>query len=806
MTEQERISQIEDSLLGLEKQLHMLRLQLNDLKEAQQTTENGPVTDIPAATETIDTPVVAPVSVSVSAPAPMTETGSAAASVAEQKSSPEFSVQQAAAPKASAQEATAVQKAFAPKTAVTRTPVKKKTTSGFEENVGGKVMGIVAAVLIFIGLFLFGSMLYERLGDTARIAILFIVSFLILGAGLFLERKRESWFTTSLIGCGFGAVYISLFITGLYYGRFEKEVLYILILFWLIGIGLYVFHRQSYTVALLGQIGISFSVIFGCLGIESAGQFTFLCIYFAVLSLLYLWIVLWRFLPDTEKKPFSWIQLTAFGLNLLQLWVLAANYGDLFGEWGDLGGKNWTAGILLCLYSLAQPLFFLLRQRTLAGLSLVPCMSEKHRINEKTFPVYKAGIGSVWIFTVHQFLVWGVFSVVPYTLFEADVPEGLFLVAGLLVSYLILQFFGPTGTEGRGATIINAVSIIFLVCEYDYPAFLCILILALFCAVTVLFGMFGTEYPIRSVRNACTHRFEYLCKEEKGRCFDKFTACVYLLPILCSYSYADEPFVLFLITVFGIAFFAGSFVFLYRVGKDHRYADGWKVVLYIFGMIYVGVNAGFLIGNATDSEFIHLTALLTVLVLFNGVAYYSGFRKQLCNPKLTDTTTDIFICLVQNILWIWGIAMLHSSATDNHPFLCIWLILLTLYLCGSGMYEQYKAYSDKPGLGVYFGLRITFYMLAVITAFDGVEGYVISCILLVLAILFVLAGFPLRLAPLRIYGLCLAMFAVVKLMMIDVEHDNSMETVLCFLGAGVLCFAINFIYNYVKKRFKNDIG
>ena len=48
------------------------------------------------------------------------------------------------------------------------------------------------------------------------------------------------------------------------------------------------------------------------------------------------------------------------------------------------------------------------------------------------------------------------------------------------------------------------------------------------------------------------------------------------------------------------------------------------------------------------------------------------------------------------------------------------------------------------------------------------------------------------------------MFAVVKLLMIDVEHDNSMETVLCFLGAGILCFIINYIYNHVKKRFQND--
>lgn len=795
MTEQERISQIENSLSGLENQVRTLRAELNELKESRRTAS----VTVPQSTSAL-------VSEEVSAPA--TDLAPAVASVSAEYPTQVITAQTSATQKTAAQtpatQTTSAPKPAAPKAGTSKTPAKK-TASGFEENVGGKVMGIVAAVLIFIGLFLFGSMLYERLGDTARIAILFIVSFLILGAGLFLERKRESWFTTSLVGCGFGAVYISLFITGLYYGRFEKEVLYFLILFWLIGIGLYVFHRQSYTVAFLGQIGIAFSVILGSFGIDSAGQFTFLCIFFAVLSLLYLWIVLWRFLPDTEKKPFSWIHLTAFGLNLLQLWVLTINYGNLFGERGDLGGKNWTAGILLCLYSLVQPLFFLLRQRAAANLSLMPQTAEKRRINTRTLPVYKAGFAFVWIFTVHQFLVWGVFSVVPHTLFEADVPEGLFLVAGLLVSYLILQFFGPTGTEGRGATIINAVAVFFLICDYDYTPFLSILILALFCAVTLLFGMFGSEYPVRSVRNACTQRFEYLCKEEKGHSFDKFTACVYLLPILGSFDHDGDAFILFLITAIGIAFFAGSFVFLYRAGRDHRCADGFKVVLYLFGIVYLSTNTSFLIGDAIEEEILRIAVVLTVLTLGNCAALYSGFRKKLSDTRLTDATANIFVRIVHNILWIWGIVMLHSGAMEDHPFLCVWTILLTLYLCGSGMYEQYKTYRDKTGLGVYFGLRITFYILAVITAFDGVEGYVTSCILLVLAILFVLAGFPLRLAPLRIYGLCLAMFAVVKLLMIDVEHDNSMETVLCFLGAGVLCFAINFIYNYVKKRFKNNI-
>lgn len=789
MTDHERISQIEDSLSGLEKQIRALRTELNELKETRQittaqTTTTEPIPTRAEASVSAESPTPT-VSATVTTPATQTITA------------------QTTAPQTTASQTTTVQKATAPGASSTTSPAGK-SASKFEENLGGKVMGIVAAVLIFIGLLLFGSMLYERLGDTARIAILFLVSFLILGAGLFLERKHESRFTTSLIGCGFGAVYISLFITALYFNRLEPEVLYMLLLFWLIGIGLYVFHQQSYTVAFLGQLGISFSVIFGCLGIESSGQFTFLCIYFAALSLLYLWIVLWRFLPDTEKRPYSWIQLTAVCLNLFQLWILAASYGNLFGERNIFGGKNWTAGILLCLYCFVLPLFFLLRQRTMAGLSLLPNAADKHPINQKTFPLYKAGIGSACLLTLHQFITWTVFVFISNVLFESDVPTALFQAGGLLISYLVIQLLGPTGIEGRGMTIVNAMASFVLLWGFDLPSFLCLSVYALFAIVTALFGMFGSEYPVRSVPNPDTRRWEYVCTKEKGRCFDKFTACIYLLPILCSYSYADGLFVLFLITVFGVAFFTGSFVFLYRRGRDHRYADSFKVVLYLFGMLYLGVNSGFLIGNAIDDNITHATLLLTVLVLCNAAAFYSGFRKKIPDTTLMDPPANLFVGLVHNTLWIWGIIMLHNVAWGDHPFLCILLIILTLYLCGSGLYEQYKAHAEKQGIGIYFGLRITFYIIAVMTAFDGIEGYFISCALLILAILFVLTGFPLRLAPLRIYGLCLAMFAVVKLLMIDVEHDNSMETVLCFLAAGILCFAINFIYNYVKKRFQDN--
>ena len=785
MTDQDRISQIEQSLSGLEKQIRDLKLELNELKNSKPS----------ASADARQTATAVVVTEPLPAPAVTTAPSSApAAASAVMHSDTKTTSSPTAKPSAASR-------------TVAASPAKGKSASRFEDNLGGKVMGIIAAVLVFVGLFLFGSILYERLGDTARVTILFILSFLILGAGLFLERRHPSRFTTSLIGCGFGTVYISLFVAALYYEMFRVEVLYLLLLFWLIGVGLYVFHRQSFTVAFLGQVGIAFSVIFGCLGIESKAQFTFLCIYFTLLSLLYLWIVLWRFLPRTKDKPYSWIHLTAVGLNLIQLLALSACYESTFGDYGSIGGKNTTAGILLCIYCLILPLFFLLRQRLLAGLVLFPQLSPAHSINDKTFPVYKTGFASVWVFTVYQIIVWITFAIVSGNLFEAEVPRGMLLLSGLLLSYVLIEVFGATGIEGRGASIITAVAVPVILLQFDFPDVLLTVIPMVFGAVTVLFGMFGNECPVHSVFQPLTGRWEYVCQEEQGRCIEKFTSFAYLLPFFSYFFFntsKDDYGILLLNTIYGVLFFAGTFIFLYNCGRKHRYANAWKIVLYLFAMGYLFYISAYFVSNTSLDEIVQMAIVLTLLVLCNCVAYYSGFRRKIAAQSVNDLGATIAVRLVHTALWIWGIALLHSGAIEDYPFLCIWLILLTLYLCGNGLYEQYKTYHGKPGLGIYFGLRITLYVLAVLTAFDGIEGYAVSCVLLILAILAVLAGFPLRLAALRIYGLCLAMLAVVKLLMIDVEHDNSMETVLCFLGAGALCFAINFIYNHVKKRFANS--
>ena len=50
------------------------------------------------------------------------------------------------------------------------------------------------------------------------------------------------------------------------------------------------------------------------------------------------------------------------------------------------------------------------------------------------------------------------------------------------------------------------------------------------------------------------------------------------------------------------------------------------------------------------------------------------------------------------------------------------------------------------------------------------------------------------------------MISIFKLIMVDINYDNTLGNALSFLASGVLCFAINMIYNYIDKKINEEDG
>lgn len=154
-----------------------------------------------------------------------------------------------------------------------------------ETLMGIKGMGIVASILVFISFILFAMYLIPGLTDTVKMVLMFVVSISLTAVGLFFWlRKKESLFFLSLGACGIGAIYISLFVTNVYFHMIEQIPLYVLLLIWAAGV-LYLSRIKPLLFEIIGLSGIIISILLGvlsCAGSDDGIMLGVLTIYLVV--------------------------------------------------------------------------------------------------------------------------------------------------------------------------------------------------------------------------------------------------------------------------------------------------------------------------------------------------------------------------------------------------------------------------------------------------------------------------------------------------------------------------------------------
>ena len=107
--------------------------------------------------------------------------------------------------------------------------VKPKKQESLETNVGKNVMGVLASILIFIGLASFIVLMLESMSEVVKMALMYLFSGGLLGIGLWRNKIKQTGFSTSLTACGMGSIYISLFMT-LTYFQFISDITFFVLL------------------------------------------------------------------------------------------------------------------------------------------------------------------------------------------------------------------------------------------------------------------------------------------------------------------------------------------------------------------------------------------------------------------------------------------------------------------------------------------------------------------------------------------------------------------------------------------------
>lgn len=169
-------------------------------------------------------------------------------------------------------------------------PAKPKTSEGLEKTIGKSIMGIAASVLIFISFILFATLLLPYFNDTAKMVTTYLVSGAFLGTGLWkLNKQKDNKFYLALTGCGFGALYISLLLSNMYFKAINDLVLFILIAIWAMGVCV-VSKLKNPIFQIIGQLGIFISLVFGvilCEDTQDVAKFGALVIFYIVTSTVF---------------------------------------------------------------------------------------------------------------------------------------------------------------------------------------------------------------------------------------------------------------------------------------------------------------------------------------------------------------------------------------------------------------------------------------------------------------------------------------------------------------------------------------
>lgn len=188
------------------------------------------------------------------------------------------------------------------------------------------------------------------------------------------------------------------------------------------------------------------------------------------------------------------------------------------------------------------------------------------------------------------------------------------------------------------------------------------------------------------------------------------------------------------------------------------------------------------------------------------------FWSRFCINPVTgeeERTSRVFCVIYNGILVAIGTLLLRYSEgpicighdiEGTEMVTTILLVLLSMALAGVDIRYLYRtSASNERIVSIYQGLKCTLLFWVILCRFSS-SSYVNSIVGIILAVIFVSAGFRFQFKGLRLYGLCLSMLCVIKLIFFDIVFDNAIYRAGSFLIAGLLLFLISFIYFRLEKK------
>lgn len=652
-----------------------------------------------------------------------------------------------------------------------------------ENWLGRNVLGVVASLLVFIGLIFLGVLVYKNITDSVKILLMYALSTLLTGLGVFLTTKSRNNFTLALTGCGCGSFFISILLTHVYFGMLPDLAAFGLLLLWMAATLAVSRWQRSTLLSVVGHTGMIISLCFAfSQGISDeklllvllyqvamsavmlAGNI-FCCrktYHFGVFASLGLTLIASRFMNERfvltwEATPFHTSLpvpaiAAAFALQFLMAcvfsYLLAISASRMKHENAKIGlhivnKLLWAAAlysnVYIAAYRLALPHFVSgtldapARLISVVGIAVAACLVPLllHVVISLTMQIklrFSKELEAISVLLC--FALTAVFLLIFWNarIFAGSaLPRLPWLVAPALALLLVRRF------SRQSAYLIGANVLLVL---------------------DLLFALFGGYRRLIAFGS----------------------------PLV-----ALEWMLLYLVIILGQWFFRSP-------AERKKYSVLTRVALYL-----VGMSSLLVILRATAMPYRGATTLsiltglhfLLLLLRYDREERGKGFECLLGTVSLLLLAVDA-----------WFIAFVDRRSPAEYGV--YFLLTVLAFFLAAVRTPRLFYYKDRPVQGVLTGVVLTMLVLATVQGntdwFD--QSYLLSLTGMLTALACILAGFIGRVSSLRFYGLILTLVCVLKLVTLDVIGLVPVLRVIALIGGGIICFVVSAIYNYTVKQLK----
>lgn len=653
-----------------------------------------------------------------------------------------------------------------------------KPRASLENILGTRVLGILAALMVFAGLVFLAILVLPAITDQMRCAAMFVISAALTAGGIAFCEKRRTPFSLALLGCGLGSVFASLLITYVYFGYLHEASMCVLMLVWLAaGIAAAMRYRSS-ALAVVTQVGMTVSTCFAyAKGLETS-QLPLVIVYQLAAGVLVVLGCRRGVRGGRMASMFASLMVCVFVSQLV-----AAMHAM----------SPWRVDDVSLLATMGVQ--FAVASAIAALVTLDCCRPAEGEGAPPTIRPYGTALlvlcEVLWATLLALDVVAAIMLASPFSLHDSNV----LLAAGVALAFVAARwaFAVVLGRRGCLHARLSFVSCVFCAMEaalvlawrmeaMDFGPALPLLVL-------VAVAVWATGHATGDARHRMA-ALAFLCADALLMCGSGFEALCELtgLPV--------APLYVALLDVL---------MFLWWKYLAPQTRDRAKGALLVLGTIGTEVCLGFA-WHATDLPYAiaSLGAWTCVLVIVAATAFlHPAKRLGLAHSSRTALFANGVAVLALACLAVVSEGPVRYA--PNTPGAAALVVGVSLMCAGIIVYRVAEMVAHPEactkGQQVTSGILVTLWTASAAAGIlPANSGALVSVAAMLTALLCTGLGFARSLPSIRLYGLVTALLCVLKIVLVDMGSQNSLGRVVAFIAGGIICFAMSALYTVAVRR------